>query len=230
MNSANSYRATLVRCGLILAFATAILCITWLTLAFDQITNGPTAAFSFLIVVLLSAFFGDLAVTITTSVVATLCFNYFYLPPVGTFHIYAFPDWISLAAFLLIAVAISGLTSSAARNTARANALDKSLSQLKELGEWLLSMADDKLTLTGIAEEALRIFSLEYCSIHIYGEGKWQTFTGAAASDASREFEQVLMLKDHPTNLMEIVDENMLGVRYMQSRERLYWPCWPSGA
>jgi K+-sensing histidine kinase KdpD len=150
-------------------------------------------------------------------VIAALCFNYFYLPPVGTFNIYAFSDWISLAAFLLTAVAISGLTSSSAQNRAKANALDKSLSQLKEFGVWLLSIPDGQITLTGIAEEASRIFSLEYCSIHIHSEGKWQNFIGASASTTtSREIEKMLLLKDHPANLMEIADENTLGVRYMQ--------------
>ena len=151
MTLINKQRVILKRCGLIFAFATAVLCITNLTLEFDKITNVPTAAFSFLILVLLSAFVGDFIVAITTSVAATLCFNYFYLPPVGTFNIYAFSDWISMAAFLLTAVAISSLTSSSAQNRAKANALDKSLSQLKEFGVWLLSIPDGQLTLTGCA-------------------------------------------------------------------------------
>jgi len=216
MNFASRHRATLRRSWLIFFFAAAILGATWLTLEFGTITNAPTAAFIFLILVLLSAFLGDLAVAITTSVAATLCFNYFYLPPVGTFHIDAFSDWVSLAAFLLTAVAISSLTSSAVSNKARADELGKTLTQLKAFGVWLLSIPDDRLTLSGIAEEATRIFSLEYCSIHVYSEGKWRHFMGAAASDISREIANQLSLKDHPTDLMELVDENALGVRYIQ--------------
>jgi len=216
MNFISRHRAILIRFGLIFVFTAAILVTTRLTLEFGAITNAPTAAFSFLILVLLSAFFGDFVVAITTSLVATLCFNYFYLPPVGTFNIDAFSDWISLAAFLLTSVAISGLTSSAARNKARVNEMDKALTQLTKFGVWLLSIPDEKLTLTGIAEEATRIFSLEYCSLHVYSEGKWCHFTGTAASDISREIESHLLLKDHPTDLMEMADENALGVRYME--------------
>jgi K+-sensing histidine kinase KdpD len=128
---AGRHPTTLRRIGLILVFAAAILGTTRLTLEFGAIANAPTAAFSFLILVLLSAFFGDLPVAVAASVIATLCFNYFYLPPIGTFHIEAFSDWISLAAFLLTALTISGLTSSAASHAARAHALDRTLSQMK---------------------------------------------------------------------------------------------------
>jgi hypothetical protein len=80
-----------------------------------------------------------------------------------------------------------------------------------------LSISPDQQTLSGIAKEALNIFSLEYCSIHVYGEGKWQHFTGSAANDISAVIENRLApLKDHTTDLMELADENLLGVRYQQ--------------
>lgn len=217
MTTAIRHRATLIRCGKILVFPAAILGATKLTLEFATLTSASTAAFSFLIIVLLSAFFGDLLVAITTSFVATLCFDYFYLPPVGTFNISAFSDWISLAAFLLASVIISRLTASAAENTIKANALDKTLAQLKEFGEWLLSVPNDQFTLSGIAQEALRIFSLEYCSIHVYGEGKWKHYTGVSTSDISQEIENRLkFLQDHPADLMDLADESILGARYIQ--------------
>jgi two-component system sensor histidine kinase KdpD len=153
--------------------------------------------------------------------VATLCFDYFYLPPFGTFNIAAFSDWISLAAFLVTTLIISRLTALAAENKAKANNLDSSLIQLKEFGVWLMSISNDQLTLSKMAGEALRIFSFEYCSIHVYGEGKWHHFTGAAASsDISRMIETQLDLHhDHNADLMEIVDENMIGVQYMKINE-----------
>jgi len=209
-------RAALMRGGKILAFSAAILGATKLTLEFATLTSASTAAFSFLIIVLLSAYFGDLAVAITTSVVAALCFDYFYLPPVGTLNITAFPDWISLAAFLLASVIISRLTASAAEHKAKATALDKALAQLKGFGEWLMILPNDQMTLSRIAKEVLTRFSLEYCSIHVYGEGKWQHFTGAAASDLFRQIENRLMLvNDHATDLEELADEHALGVRYV---------------
>ena len=212
-----SHRATLVRAAQMLGFAGAVFAATWLTREYGEITSASTAAFSFLIIVLVAAYFGDLLVAIVTSLVAALCYDYFYLPPYGTFNITAFSDWISLAAFLLASVIISRLTASAAENGRRAHALQAALEQIKGFGEWLLSMPDEQLTLSGIANEAMRRFSLEYCSIHVYGEGKWQHSTGSAASVVSQNIEQQLMVsQDHTRNLQELADENLLGVQYIQ--------------
>ena len=220
MNFTIRHRAALIRFGKILAFSTAILGTTKLTLEFGALTSSSTAAFIFLIIVLLSAFFGDLLVAIITSLVATFCFDYFYLQPVGTINITAFSDWISLFAFLLASVIISRLTASAAENKVKANVLNKTMGQLKTFGERLLSIPKDQLTLSGIAKETLNIFSLEYCSIHVYGEGKWQHYTGSASTNISQVIENRLnSLQDHPSDLMELADENMLGVQYMQIKK-----------
>ncbi len=212
-----NHRNGLIRFGKILAFVAAILAATKLTLMFGSITNVSTAAFSFLIIVLLSAFFGDLLVAIATSLAATLCFDYFYLPPVGTFTITAFPDWICLGAFLLASVIISRLTASAAENRRKSDDLSDALMKLKEYGRWLLDTPRNQITLTAIAQKTLAMFSLEYCSIHVYGEGKWQHFSGTAATAISQEIENRLkILKDHSRDLTELADEDMMGVRYVR--------------
>jgi K+-sensing histidine kinase KdpD len=216
MKFPTQYRKVFIRFGQIIGFVAAILFTTALTLNFGSIASAPTVAFCFIIIVLLSAFFGNFLVALITSIVATLCFDYFYLPPFGTLNITAFPDWISLAAFLITSVMIGHLTASAFENTEKANKLNDALIRMKEFGKWLTSIPNDQLTLSKIAEEALRIFSFEYCSIHVYGEGKWRHFTGSAASpDISHSIETHLTThQDHNADLMEIVDENMLGVHY----------------
>jgi K+-sensing histidine kinase KdpD len=213
----NKRRVSLMRIMKIFIFIAAILITTKLTLEFGALAKATTAAFCFLIIVLLSAFFGDLIVAITTSFIATLCFDYFYLTPVGTFNINAFSDWISLATFLLASAIISHLTASASYNKLKVNVLSKTIMQIKSFGEWLLSSPQDQLTLTQIARKALNVFSLGYCSIHVYGEGKWQHFTGTAASAIPQDIENKLKyFQDHSTDVMELADENMFGVTYAQ--------------
>lgn len=217
MNLSIRARATLLRVVKILAFPIAIMATTKLTLEFGALASASTAAFSFLIIVLLAAYFGDLIVSITTSIIATFCYDFFYLPPVGTLNVAAFPDWISLSTFLMASVIISQLTASAAENKAKADMLSKTIPLLSEFGERLLSMPHENLTLSGIAKEALNIFSLEYCSIHVYGKGEWQHATGAAASNVSQEVEKRLKhLQDHSLDLMELTEENLLGVQYVR--------------
>ena len=66
-------------------FCAAVFVLTRIALQFGSVANAPTVGFAFLILVVLSAFFGDLAVAVATSIVAASCFNFFFLPPVGTF-------------------------------------------------------------------------------------------------------------------------------------------------
>lgn len=217
MNFITKHRVLLIRFGKVIAFIAAVLCITKLTLTFSALANTSTTAFIFIVIVLLSAFFGDFFIALTTSIVATLCFDYYFLPPFGTFNITSFFDWISLATFLLASVMISRLTASAAANKIQAGILNKSLVQIKQFGAWLLSMPNENLTLSEIAREVLNIFSLEYCSIHVYGDGKWVHFSGSAASNISQEIESKLQnIQDHPTDVMELAEENILGVEYIK--------------
>jgi two-component system sensor histidine kinase KdpD len=217
MNFIKSNQVTLVRIGKTLLFSALILIITQLIRAFTAISTPSTAAFSFLIIVLLSAFFGDIFVAIITSIVAALCFDYFFLPPFETFHIAAYSDWVSLIAFLVTSAIISHLTASAAENATAVKEIKKAMEQLEEFAKFLLATPYDQLTLSGIAFEALHMFSLEYCSIHVYSEGKWSHFTGSAESSISEEVKNRLKLvQDHPTQLIDYADDSLVGVQFMQ--------------
>lgn len=220
MNLTAGQKLILMRVLKVAAFSCAIFILTRLALQFARFANPPTVGFSFLIIVLLAAFFGDTVVAISVSLVGALCFNFFFLPPIGTFNIAAFDDWISLAAFLLTAIAISRLTASARANSVKSINLEHALVCLKDFGVWLLGVPHDRLTLSGIAQQVIDVFGIEYCSIHVYVEGKWHHFTGAAANDVTRQIAgRLKYLEDHPTNVMELVDEQALGVRYTQIRQ-----------
>lgn len=52
-----------------------------------EVTNATTAALSFLLMVLVVAATCRLWVAVATSLVAMVCFNFFFLPPVGTLTI-----------------------------------------------------------------------------------------------------------------------------------------------
>jgi two-component system sensor histidine kinase KdpD len=201
----------------VIAFSAAVLVVTRLALQFGKVANTGTVGFSFLILVTLSAFFADMTVAVITSVIAGLCFNYFFLPPIGTWTIAAVDDWIALAALLLTAIAISRLTSSARAHWDRAKMLDDALMKLKEFGVWLLSVPHDRLTLSGTASEVVKRFAAEYCSIHVFVEGKWHHFSGVAQSELSEKIESRLRsMPDHPTDALEIAEEHAPGMRYAQ--------------
>ncbi|HET9216565.1 MAG TPA: DUF4118 domain-containing protein, partial [Terriglobia bacterium] len=82
--------------------------------------NPATAGFVYLITILLIAARWGLSEALVASIAATLSFNYFFFPPVGTLHIEDPENWISLAAFLVTSLVASQLSEMARRNQDRA--------------------------------------------------------------------------------------------------------------
>ena len=206
--------------GFSLLFFCGLIIITKVALALGgTIANLATVGFSFLILVALSALFGGVQVAIVTSIAATLFFNYYFFPPIGTFYIADRHNWITLFAFLFTSVLISRLTATVRENAKMAEDLKQALAGIKEFGEWMISQPMEFVTLSSIAEAAVRIFRLEYCSIHVYAEGKWHHFSGTAIGDLNRQIAEGLKITtDHPTGILELAEEQVLGVRYAPIR------------
>jgi two-component system sensor histidine kinase KdpD len=83
--------------------------------------SPTTAALALLLAVLCVAAFGRLWMAMAAAIAATLCLNFFFLPPVGTFTIADPQNWVALVVFLIVAVIGSHL-SAAAQSRARAAA------------------------------------------------------------------------------------------------------------
>ncbi|MCU1245915.1 MAG: two-component histidine kinase [Acidobacteria bacterium] len=97
--------------------------------------NPSTVGFAFLIVVLLSSLRGGLLVGTLASIAATLCYNFFFLPPLHTFAIRDPSNWIALAAFLVTSVTVSRLVIAARVQAERAEQRRTELETLYALRE-----------------------------------------------------------------------------------------------
>src|SRR6266704_1981130 len=73
--------------------------------------NQTTVALSFLLAILAVSAVWGMAVSLFMSVLAMLSFNYFFLPPVGTFTIVDPQNWVALFAFLITSITGSRLSS-----------------------------------------------------------------------------------------------------------------------
>ena len=77
--------------------------------------NATTAGFTYLLLVLvIAAAWGFLEASLA-SLLATLCFNFFFLPPVGTLTIADPQNWVALFSFLVTALIASRLSAVAKR-------------------------------------------------------------------------------------------------------------------
>jgi two-component system sensor histidine kinase KdpD len=101
--------------------------------------NATTIALAFLLGVLgVSAFYG-IRQAVFMSIISTLAFNYFFLPPVGTLTISDPQNWIALFAFLITAVAASELSARAKLGERTAVERRRELERLYAFSQLLLS-------------------------------------------------------------------------------------------
>ena len=77
--------------------------------------NASTAGFAYLLLVLVIASTWGFVEASVASVAATLVFNFFFLPPIGTFIISDPQNWIALFSFLTTALVTSRLSAKAER-------------------------------------------------------------------------------------------------------------------
>jgi two-component system, OmpR family, sensor histidine kinase KdpD len=100
--------------------------------------NPTTVALSFLLAILSVAATWGLRYALPMSVAAALAFNFFFLPPIGTFAIADKQDWVTLFAFLFTSVVTSNLSERARRQTQEANRRRREAETLYTFSQQLL--------------------------------------------------------------------------------------------
>jgi two-component system sensor histidine kinase KdpD len=119
--------------------------------------NANTTGFAFLIVVLLSSLRGGLLVGTAASIVATLCYNFFFFPPLYTFTIHETANWVALAAFLVTSVVVSRLVIAARIQADRAEQRRNELETLYALSIDLFTATNRVGALGEAAGRALKL-------------------------------------------------------------------------
>jgi two-component system sensor histidine kinase KdpD len=101
--------------------------------------NSTTVALAFLLGILgISAYWG-LRQAVFMSVIATVAFDYFFLPPIGSFTVADPQNWIALLAFLVTALALTELSARARREAHSAVERRQELERLYAFSQLLLS-------------------------------------------------------------------------------------------
>ena len=101
--------------------------------------NQTTVALMFLLAVLLASAYWGLRYAVVMAFVATAAFNFFFLPPVGTFTIADPQNWVALFAFLVSALVASNLAERARREAERAQSRRRDVERLYGLSQRLLA-------------------------------------------------------------------------------------------
>ena len=93
----------------------------------------PTMSFLYLLLVMTVATLGGFWSASLTSLVAVLCLDYYFTPPIFTLNVTETQDWVTLGAFEATAIVISRLSARELRNARETEAHRAGMEQLYEL-------------------------------------------------------------------------------------------------
>lgn len=157
----------------------ALATIAMVTVALNRVlrvTNAATVSTVFLLIVLIVAATGRLWIAVVTSIAAMFCFNFFFLPPVGTITIADPQNWVALFAFLAVSLIASNLSAAARVRETEAIGRRDELARLFDLSRDVLVMTDSREALLSLARSIARRFDLEFVAIALPRADEWDVF------------------------------------------------------
>ena len=131
--------------------------------------NPTTVALTFLLAILIISATWGLRYAVTMAIIATLLFNYFFLPPAGTFTIADPQNWVSLFAFLVIAVIASQLSERARREALDANGRRREVERVNAFSQQLLIANNVVELLNTLPRHIVDSFGVDAAALFVSG-------------------------------------------------------------
>jgi len=143
--------------------------------------NPTTVALTFLLGILVISANWGLRHAVLMALVATLAFNYFFLPPIGTFTIADPQNWIALFAFLATAVMASQLSERARREALNANERRHDVEHLYAFSQQLLTSENVAEILNRIPKYVVESFDVKAAALSL--TNRPDVYRSGAAAD-----------------------------------------------
>ena len=166
--------------------------------------NPTTAALTLLVAVLGVAAAWGLRYSIPMSIAAALCFNYFFLPPVGTLTIAETQNWIALFAFFIAAVIASNLSERARRQATEAHRRRQDVERLYIFGQQLLVAENVLELLKSVPRYVTETFYAHHAAVYV--SVKDQVYR----SDPERQEVPIDLLRDSAMRGELVIDPSRL--------------------
>jgi two-component system sensor histidine kinase KdpD len=185
--------------------AVSVVALTLLLKIVGTHVNAATVSLALLLNVLFIATRWGSLPALFTSILAMLCFNFFFLPPFGTFTIAATDNWIALLAFLVTAVTAGQLSASAKRRAEEAE------TGRREIGR-LYAELRDAFERASHAEALRQSEKLKSALLDAVTHDLRTPLTSIKASittllDEVRDEPPVPLDRDSRIEMMEVIDE-----------------------
>jgi two-component system sensor histidine kinase KdpD len=139
-----------------------------------HVTNPTVIGLSFLLVVLFVSAVSTLRVAVAISFVAVLAYNYFFMPPVGTFTIEEPANWVALFTFLAVSIVASRLSLLARMRADEATLRRDEMGRLFDLSRDVLLTSDSPDGVGELVQHMARRFSLEHVAVCLPSPEGWQ--------------------------------------------------------
>lgn len=152
-----------------------------------EVVNPTTVAITLLLAVLVVAATMGLRYAVFLAIIATLCFNYYFLPPVGTFTIASPHNWVALFAFLVTAVIASNLSERARRQAAEANRRRREAEHLYSFSQRLLETEGVGKLFNAIPRFIVETFGVQEAALLLQSTGEVYR-SSADVQKLSREY------------------------------------------
>lgn len=153
--------------------------VTLLYLVVFPSVNGTTVAMTYLLVPLVAGTYGFVT-GIAASLLCALCFNFFFLQPVGTLTIHHPQDLVAFAVFLTTAVVANHLSSSGRRKAEESERRRQEVSKLYQISRMILSEPDPDAAGSQLPDHVATVFGFGACRLIMLSEsGEWRPAPGS---------------------------------------------------
>lgn len=145
--------------------------------------NATTVGFAYLLVILVLATTWGFLEAALASVLATLVFNFFFLPPVGTFTIADPQNWVALSSFLATSLIASRLSAKARAKASEAVERQRDLERLYAFSRGMLQIETGAPFAKQLLERLVQVFDLQAAVLYERDSGDFSCVGTATPED-----------------------------------------------
>ncbi len=181
-------------------FAVAAILLLSITYGYNRIlhVNQTTVALSFLLAILAVSAVWGMVVSVFMSITAMLLFNYFFLPPVGTFTIADPQNWVALGAFLLTSIVGSQLSARIRKEADAANNRRREVERLYLFSQKLLGEGNVIQLMNAIPNHLVECFEAGAADLFVPQKEKFYR-SGYGAAQIDEEMMKMTYMRDEIT-------------------------------
>jgi two-component system, OmpR family, sensor histidine kinase KdpD len=196
-----------------IGFVVAVILLACITFSYRTLihVNQTTVALSFLLAILAVSAVWGMVVSVFMSITAMLLFNYFFLPPIGTFTIADPQNWVALFAFLLTSIMGSQLSARIRKEADAANDRRREVERLYAFSQKLLGEGNVIQLMNAIPNFLVDCFEAGAAELFLPQKEKYYR-SGYGAAQVDEEQMKTAFLRD------EIISDNVQALYFLPVR------------